>query len=232
MSSHGRKKLTIVLLEASLELVPPNLQKHSVILRTARCHGIRPSEVLLDKSIHYRAMRGLEKSWKRGRPDIVHTSLLILLDSMLNAKGLLSIYLHTIEDKVYEVSSETRIPRSYERFKGLMAQLLRHDKVPPDSPNPLIKLAYRSLNDFTRQHGKLILLSERGKPANTTSVIREALTKSRPIGIGMFPHGDFENYVIQNSSSTYSLAGGLSLKAWSIVCRIVCSAENMLGLTY
>ncbi|KZS14133.1 Ribosomal RNA small subunit methyltransferase NEP1 [Daphnia magna] len=55
------------------------------------------------------------------RPDITHQCLLMLLDSPLNRAGLLQVYIHTAKNVLIEVNPQTRIPRTYSRFAGLMA---------------------------------------------------------------------------------------------------------------
>ena len=46
--------------------------------------------------------------------------LLMLLDSPLNKAGLLQVYVHTAKNVLIEVNPQTRIPRIYSRFCGLM----------------------------------------------------------------------------------------------------------------
>jgi rRNA small subunit pseudouridine methyltransferase Nep1 len=59
------------------------------------------------------------------RPDIVHQSLLTVMDSPLNKAGKLEVYVTTASNQVIRVNPVTRIPRTYKRFAALMAQLLR-----------------------------------------------------------------------------------------------------------
>jgi len=58
-------KLKIVLLEAALETVPPGIASHSAVARNATKRGKPPTEVLLDVSIHYPAMKRLPLKHKR-----------------------------------------------------------------------------------------------------------------------------------------------------------------------
>ena len=58
------------------------------------------------------------------RPDICHQSLLMLLDSPLNKAGLLQVYIRTEKKLLIEIHPQTRIPRTFPRFSGLMVQLL------------------------------------------------------------------------------------------------------------
>ena len=53
-------KVTVVLLEAALELIPEQIAGHPQVVRTARRYGLRPGEMLLDAGIHWKVMRSLE----------------------------------------------------------------------------------------------------------------------------------------------------------------------------
>lgn len=47
----------------------------------------------------------------------------MLLDSPLNKAGLLQVYIHTAKNVLIEVHPQTRIPRVFSRFCGLMGKL-------------------------------------------------------------------------------------------------------------
>lgn len=49
--------------------------------------------------------------------------LLMLLDSPLNRAGLLQVYIHTEKNVLIEINPQTRIPRTFARFCGLMGKL-------------------------------------------------------------------------------------------------------------
>ena len=50
--------------------------------------------------------------------------LLMLMDSPLNRAGLLQVYVHTEKNALIEINPQTRIPRTFTRFCGLMGKLL------------------------------------------------------------------------------------------------------------
>ncbi len=52
----------------------------------------------------------------------VPQSLLMLLDSPLNRAGLLQVYIHTEKNALIEINPQTRIPRTFTRFCGLMGK--------------------------------------------------------------------------------------------------------------
>ena len=44
----------------------------------------------------------------------------MLMDSPLNRAGLLQVYVHTAKNVLIEINPQTRIPRTFDRFCGLM----------------------------------------------------------------------------------------------------------------
>jgi len=229
VSSSGVPPLRVVLLESGLETVPEELWYHPQVRRSARRYGVDPSMMLLDKSLHYNAMGVLSRKWKRGRPDIVHTTLLVLLESLAGRRGLVEVYVHTVRGEVYAFSRDVRIPKNYERFRGLMAHLIRDGRVPPQG-RPLIWRGYRSLSEFLKEKGPLVLLWERGVPASEEEIVSKALGLGGVIGVGAFPRGDFERSTLRKAEVRYSIAGGEPLPAWSVACRLIRAYEGLVGL--
>lgn len=225
------KIINLILLESSLELVPPEIASHPAVIKNARRRGKKPLETLLDTSLHYHAMKNLKDREKRGRPDIVHISLLNALESPLNKCGLLRIYIHTYEGHIIFIDPSTRIPRNYNRFVGLMEQLLVYGKVPPDADKPLMYVKTMRLDNlFEVINVKgLILLRERGRRAKPSEIIAEALSKNYAIGIGGFPHGDFSDNILRYSNREYSIYDE-SLHTWVVLSRIIVAAEDYLGI--
>ena len=67
---------------------------------------------------------GPASSLKKFNSSLSFQCLLMLLDSPLNRAGLLQVYIHTAKNVLIEVHPQTRIPRTFDRFCGLMVQLL------------------------------------------------------------------------------------------------------------
>src|SRR3989338_4252555 len=93
--------ISLVLAESALELVPLELQDHPSVLSHAQKLGKNPSEILLDNSWHFAAMKGINNEIKRGRPDLVHFSILEATTISLYLQNKIKIYIHTIEDKSF-----------------------------------------------------------------------------------------------------------------------------------
>jgi len=78
---------------------------------------------------HQGYIQKMKKNYEDFRPDITHQCLLALLDSPLNKAGLLQVYIRTQKHALIEISPHIRIPRTFKRFSGLMAQLVTQLKV-------------------------------------------------------------------------------------------------------
>lgn len=223
--------VTIILAEASLELVPQQIAGHSAVVKNARRRGRRPTETLLDVSLHYHAMRRLSKREKRGRPDIVHITLLELLSSPLNLEGRLRVYVHTLNDYVLFIDPTTRIPKNYNRFVGLMEQLFVEGQIPPQADKPLITMKPATLSSLLKMLGfdNIILLSEWGKLRSPTEICSESLKQDIPMVIGAFPHGDFEEETKALARSVYAIYPK-PLETWVVASRITHACEELLGI--
>lgn len=133
--------LNLIIAEASLELLPSILYGHRTVKKTRKL-GKKPQDILLDRSLHHFAMldTGLELSQKRGRPDIVHISLVNALATPLYRKNLVRVFIHTIDNTVIFVGGNVRIPKSYSRFEGLILSLFRDKIIQSEEGNVLLKL--------------------------------------------------------------------------------------------
>ena len=121
--------LTIILVESSLELIPTELHNHPSVLSYSKKFRKKISNTLLDNSWHFGAMKGLENEIKRGRPDIVHLTLLSICTSPAFYEKKIQVFVHTINDEIISINNNTRLPKSYHRFQGLMEKLFLTKKI-------------------------------------------------------------------------------------------------------
>jgi rRNA small subunit pseudouridine methyltransferase Nep1 len=226
-----RDEIVLILAESSLETVPKEIASHPSVRRWAARRGKSPLETLLDISIHYHSMRSLPNREKRGRPDIVHVSLLEALSSPLNLEGRLRVVVHTIGDYVLFVDSKTRIPRNYMRFVGLIEQAFKYGRVPPDSEKPLIEVVALSFPKLLQELGVdgIVLLDEHGVREKPETVCSKALEEGLPIVIGGFQRGDFSPVVKSYAKYTYSIYRK-PLDTWVVVSRVLSGCERLLEL--
>ncbi len=138
--------LNLIIADAEIELVPPEMAGHHAMEWFAKRRGRPPTELILNSSLHYEAMKGIVDGDRRGRPDIAHMCLLLALDSPLNREGLLRTYVHTRHNKVIIVDPTVRLPRMQNRFEGLLEQLFLVGSAPPEKP--LLKLEKATLKEL------------------------------------------------------------------------------------
>lgn len=201
--------LTLVIAESALELVPQSIVDHPVIVKSAQKRGKLPEKILLDSNFHHAAMRNLRSAHKRGRPDIVHVALLCALESVVNKQGLLNVYVHTWNDDIISVNPETRIPRSYNRFCGLIEDLFEKGSV-----KDLLRVEKKLLNPFLeRLPGKKVVMHEKGDFLH--------LERDLVCVVGGFPHGDFETELPYPRSRISSE----NLTAWTVVSELTVRYE-------
>jgi len=223
--------LTLILAESALEVVPKELRSHPSVLSHSRRAGKAPSRLILDRSYHHAAMKRLDRSWKRGRPDIVHISLLEALGSPLNREGLLRVFVHTFDDHVISVAPETRLPRNYMRFLGLMEQLFELGRVPP-SGKPLLKIERKTLERLLEdiRPSYVLALSRTGRPTTVPEAVLRLTETERPtVMIGGFPAGHFEETTLNLADDIVSIDPE-TLEAWTVTSRVIYEYERAIRL--
>lgn len=126
--AHAKKiNVTVLLENANLETVK----------QSGRSGGF----VLLNCDDHRHVLKKMNREANDARPDITHQCLLALMDSPLNKAGRLKVYVRTSKNVLIEIHAQTRIPRTFKRFSGLMAELLEKFKVRGTSGStPLLKV--------------------------------------------------------------------------------------------
>ena len=218
--------MRLIFLETSLELVPPRIARHPAIVKDARRRKKRPTKIILDDSKHHSAMKDLDSREKRGRPDIIHQCLLSALDS--RASKFLDIYVHTLDDVIIWINNETRLPRNYNRFIGLMEDLFDKGEIRAGD-KVLLKIVDVELEDLFEDVDGIVVLREEGE--KDERYLREYFrTKDRPaVCIGAFPHGDFEEEtleVLKDFGADFVSIAREPLTSLYITNRVICIYED------
>ena len=217
--------LHLIIADSELELVPKSILDHPAVVSYAKRRGKKPEDVLLDSTYHHAALKKFEDGNRRGRPDIVHFCLINALESILNKEGMLRVYIHTRNNEIIYVKPETRIPRNYNRFVGLMESLFKNKVVPPELE--LLKLEEKTLNQLLEeiQPDSVFIMHEEGefmKPKDFGELLKQF--KESAVIVGGFSHGDFKSKVNGVKISLYKEP----LMAWTIVNEVIVNYENAL----
>jgi rRNA small subunit pseudouridine methyltransferase Nep1 len=181
--------LNFVLAESALEQVPKEIRGHPAIVSDAKRRGKGASEILLDRSFHHSAMERLKDSEKRGRPDLVHGTLLSITGTPLYLDGKVKVFVHTYDGVVLDIEPKTRIPKSYLRFRGLMEKTLAGNDA------SLVRARRSSLRELVRKTiapDIVFGLSVQGKRTELDELAGKLMAADRPcVLVGGFPHGHF-----------------------------------------
>ena len=232
----------LILAESALELVPDEIRGHPAVKNQAHRSGKRATEDILDGTFHHSAMKRLPDMEKRGRPDIIHMSLLIVQGSILNREGHLRTYIHTVNDELIEVDPKTRLPRNLERFKGLISKLFLEGELKgrtEEEGAELLKLTRKMDLEKVLQKieaDKVYALDDRKKVSTFTKVLKddglglkELKDTKIAIIVGAFPHGEFKTDLSKFADKVFSIYGD-TLELWTVLANILMDAERALGL--
>ena len=121
--------ISLIISESALELVPFELENHPSVVSHAKKLGKYTCDILLDNSWHFAAMKGIKNEIKRGRPDLVHFSILEATTIPLYLQNKLNLFVHTIDDKVIHFGKNVHLPKSYHRFEGVIEKLYQEKKI-------------------------------------------------------------------------------------------------------
>lgn len=160
------------------------------------------------------------------RPDITHQSLLMLLDSPLNRGGLLQVYIHTEKNVLIEVNPQTRIPRTFKRFAGLMVQLLHKFSVKAENGFKLLHVIKNPITNHIPVGCKKIAMSFSSKVVKNCRELVPSNDEPIVMVVGAFAHGHLNvDYTEEDISiSNYPLSAALT-------CAKLCSAfEEVWGI--
>jgi len=218
---------SLVITESAIELVPNIIQNHPSVVSHAKKLEKNPSDILLDNSWHFAAMKGIENEFKRGRPDIVHLCLLEVCTIPLYLENKIKVFLHTIDDKVIFIGDKVRIPKSYHRFEGLIEKLFKEKIIESDGKKllELKEMNFSDLLDYIKPK-KVVGLSVNGKLESYQN-IASTLDDDFCIVIGGFQKGHFSELVTQRFDEMYSV-DKKSLEAHVVVGRTLYEYEKTI----
>ncbi|XP_055540730.1 ribosomal RNA small subunit methyltransferase NEP1 [Wyeomyia smithii] len=199
-----------------------NERRLIVILEGAQLETVKVGAAfeLLNCDDHLNILKKYNRDPGRCRPDITHQSLLMLMDSPLNRAGLLQVYVKTERNVLIEINPQTRIPRTFRRFAGLMVQLLHKFSIKAnDSPQKLMRVIKNPIvNHLPVGCRKFAMSFSAAKVQHPRELVPK---QDEPIAfaIGAFAHG---NLNLDYTEGCYSISN-YPLSA-ALTCTKLCSA--------
>ncbi len=225
-------RLTLILAESAIELVPNEIAGHAAVRSSARRKKRDPSQLILEQNYHHAAILKLGRGGVgRGRPDIAHFSLLLALGSPLNLDRRLQCFVHTRDDHVITLDWEARLPRNTDRFVSLLEQLYEESAVPLEGPT-LMSLKRQSLKSLVRELSpdSVVALTTQGAPKPLGEIAEQLADRERPVVIvGGFPQGHFSQSTLQLATEA-DRVDKKRLEAWTVVARAMYDFERAIGI--
>ncbi|MDH5430894.1 MAG: ribosome biogenesis protein [Nitrosopumilus sp.] len=220
--------ISLILSESSLELVPTELKHHPSIIAHARKLGKHPSEILLDNSWHFAAMKGIENELKRGRPDLVHFSILEATTIPLYLQNKMKLFVHTLDDKVIFFGKNVHIPKSYHRFEGVIEKLFQEKKITTKDDDLLLKIEEKTFSQLIGEinPSKVIGFSTQGTKSTYEKIAKE-IPDDACIVLGGFQKGHFSNSVENQITDLYSV-GDESFEGHVVIARMLYEYEKTI----
>lgn len=215
----------VVLVESALEIVPASIINHPTVASHAKRLGRDASQILLDKSWHYSAMKGMADVHKRGRPDLVHFSILAATSTPLYQHTLMKLYIHTVQDVVIQFSDNVRIPKSYHRFEGLFSRLLCQNSVEYEG-RTLLMARKCTIHDLIKSINptKTVGLSVHGKQFIDVDTIND-FGENPCIVVGGFQRGEFTRTTTDVLDCMYNIAS-TPLESHVVISRLLYDVER------
>lgn len=219
--------LSLVIVESALELVPQEIQNHPSVISHSKKLEKNPTEIFLDNSWHFAAMKAIENEHKRGRPDIIHLCLLEACTIPLYFENKIKVFVHTIDDKVILIGENVRIPKSYHRFEGLIEKLYKEKTIENNGKNllELKQMSFSELLDYIKPK-KTVGFSREGKFKSFQTIASE-FDNDTCIVIGGFQKGHFSESTRKRINQLYGV-DKKSLEAHVVVGRILYEYEKTI----
>ena len=219
--------ISLVLSESALELVPYELEKHPSVISNAKKLGKHPSEILLDNSWHFAAMKGIKNEIKRGRPDLVHFSILEATTIPLYHQNKLNLFVHTIDNKVIRFGKNVHLPKSYHRFQGVIEKLFQEKKIMAKN-KLLLEIKEQTFSELIKDinPSKIIGFSTEGQ-LNSYEKIASEISDNSCIVIGGFQKGHFSDSIQNKITDLYSI-GNESFEGHVVTSRILYEYEKTI----
>jgi len=220
--------ISLIISESSLELVPAELKHHPAVISHARKLGKRPTEILLDNSWHFAAMKGIENEMKRGRPDLVHFSILEATTIPLYLQNKIKLYVHTLDDKVISFGENVHIPKSYHRFEGVIEKLYQDRKITTKDDNLLLEIEQKTFSELIDEinPSKVIGFSTNGTSSTYEKIAKE-ITDNTCIVFGGFQKGHFSDSIENKITDIFSV-GDESFEGHVVVARMLYEYEKTI----
>jgi len=203
--------ISLILADAEIERLPMTCSDRGGPRIACSVKDEEPRGVIvLDSYLHRHILEGLEDAERRGRPDIVHSFLLLAQNSKACREGRLRSYIHTRGDEVVLIGSRYRPDQDYISFLRSFGELLDNGMIGSGEEGLRLEryIDLRSLIGALMPD-QVIALTPWGVKRDLTEVLKPSVEKHLAVVIGGFPEGDFHSPVYEMTDEKVSLGDEL-----------------------
>jgi rRNA small subunit pseudouridine methyltransferase Nep1 len=203
--------ISLILADAEIERAPPSCPNGSSLPRVC---SVKDSDlrgvIVLDSYIHRHILEGLEDAERRGRPDIVHSFLLLAQGSKACREGKLKPYIHTRGEEVVFVGSSYRPDPNYISFLRSLGELLDDGAFGAGEEGLRLErdLSLTALIALLKVD-KVIVLTPSGLKRDLSEALLPSTDEHMAVIIGGFPEGDFRSPAYEIADEKISLGDEL-----------------------
>ncbi|UKJ88744.1 ribosome biogenesis protein [Theileria orientalis] len=178
--------INFVICNASLELYFGNKKYNQtkLTLLQEHIHNTRSSNDVdslnddLDEEpvqINLKRRSSARRDWSEVRPDIVHFCLLAFHDSILNKEGIIQVYVQTLDRKLFKISKDFRVPRTFKVFNKVFANYLHSNSknLTTESGEVLVELLDQPLESLIPEGSKRIAVDNQCPNCNLSALISD-----------------------------------------------------------
>ena len=173
-------------------------------------------------------MKGIENELKRGRPDLVHFSILEATTIPLYLQNKMKLFVHTLDDKVIFFGKNVHIPKSYHRFEGVIEKLFQEKKITTKDDDFLLKIEEKTFSQLIDEinPSKVIGFSTQGTKSTYEKIAKE-ISDDVCIVLGGFQKGHFSNSIENKITDLYSV-GDESFEGHVVIARMLYEYEKTI----
>ena len=172
-------------------------------------------------------MKGIKNEIKRGRPDLVHFSILEATTIPLYLQNKLNLFVHTIDDKVIHFGKNVHLPKSYHRFEGVIEKLYQEKKIMAKN-ELLLEIKEQTFLELIDEinPSKIIGFSTEGQLSSYEKIAAQ-ISDNSCIIIGGFQKGHFSDSIQNKITDLYSI-GNESFESHVVTSRILYEYEKTI----
>jgi rRNA small subunit pseudouridine methyltransferase Nep1 len=172
-------------------------------------------------------MKGIENEMKRGRPDLVHFSILEATTIPLYLQNKMKLYVHTLDDKVISFGKNVHIPKSYHRFEGVIEKLYQEKEI-TTKDDVLLEIEEKTFSELLDEinPSKILGFSTAGNNSTYEKIAKD-IPDDACIVIGGFQKGHFSDLIENKITDLYSV-GDESFEGHVVVARMLYEYEKTI----